>query len=192
MTLLGESRSLLYGDVSEQANDITMEKLYEFMKSMDNSINRRLNSMSETIEAKNQKIEITMKKVDEMCEQMVKLSTRVNIIEQELGTINQVCGDFQKDMQGMSNVFDGVKEQVEKSESNIKDLTNRLNEAVSNLEQYKNQREVEIEELKEKSENLSDDIIDLRCRSMSYNLIFNGIEETPREDTEEVLHNFLH
>ena len=27
---------------------------------------------------------------------------------------------------------------------------------------------------------------------MSHNLIFNGIEETPREDTEEVLHNFLH
>jgi hypothetical protein len=66
-----------------------------------------------------------------------------------------------------------------------------LNEAVSILEQQKTQREVELEELKEKSENLSDDIIDLRCKSMSYNLIFNGIEETLREDTEEVLHNFL-
>jgi phage shock protein A len=43
--------------------------------------------MSETIEAKNQKIDNTMKKVDEMCEQMMKLSTRVSIIEQELGTI---------------------------------------------------------------------------------------------------------
>jgi predicted nucleic acid-binding Zn-ribbon protein len=84
-----------------------------------------------------------MKKVDEMCEQMMKLSTRVSIIEQELGTINQTCGEFQKDMQGMSNVFDGVKEQVEKLESNIQDLTNRLNDAVSSLEKFKTQRRTE-------------------------------------------------
>jgi predicted nucleic acid-binding Zn-ribbon protein len=50
----------------------------------------------------------------------------------------------------------------ERSEGNIQDLTNRLNEAVSSLEQYKTQREDELEELREKSENLSDDIIDLR------------------------------
>jgi predicted nucleic acid-binding Zn-ribbon protein len=70
-----------------------------------------------------------------MCEQMVKFSTKV-----------------------MSNVFDEVKELVEKSESNIQDLTNRLNEAVSNMEQYKTQKELEMKETKEKSENLSDDI----------------------------------
>jgi hypothetical protein len=54
VTLFGESRSVLYGDVSEQASEqvdgITMEKLYEFMNNMESSINRRLNSMSETIE----------------------------------------------------------------------------------------------------------------------------------------------
>jgi hypothetical protein len=46
VTLLGESRSVLYGDVSEQAseqvNDITMEKLYECMQNMESSINSRL------------------------------------------------------------------------------------------------------------------------------------------------------
>jgi hypothetical protein len=49
VTLLGELRSVLYGDVSEQVNDITMEKLHECMKNMESSINSRLNSMSEKI-----------------------------------------------------------------------------------------------------------------------------------------------
>ena len=51
--------------------------------------------------------------------------------------------------------------------------------------------EGEIEKLTEKNEELSEQILDLRCRSMKYNLIFTGICEEKHENTEKVLRNFL-
>ena len=118
VNLLGESRNVLYGGEEGQGkeSEVTIENLYELMKKMGNAINERLNTMSETIDAKNQKIDNALQKVDKMCEQMVNITTRVNSIEQEMSTLNQTCGEFHENLQGMSNVFDSVKEQTEKAE----------------------------------------------------------------------------
>ena len=47
------------------------------------------------------------------------------------------------------------------------------------------------ESLKKENEELKDHVLDMRCRSMKYNLIFTGIKEHRNENTEEVLRMFL-
>lgn len=64
VSLLGESRTVLYGGDEEQEreSEINMEKLYELMKNMGKTINERLNEMSATIDAKNKTIDNALQK----------------------------------------------------------------------------------------------------------------------------------
>lgn len=56
----------------------------------------------------------------------------------------------------------------------------RLSEMETDIRTFKNERE----EMKES-------LLDLKCRSMKYNLIFTGLREIPYENTEEMLRGFL-
>ena len=38
---------------------------------------------------------------------------------------------------------------------------------------------------------MNESLLDLKCRSMKYNLVFTGLKETPHENTEENLCDFL-
>ena len=80
---------------------------------------------------------------------MVNVTTRVNSIEQEMRTINQTCGEFHENLQGMSNVFDSVKEQTEKAEKSKQELKNKFHEMESKFKSFK-LNEGEIEKLTEK------------------------------------------
>ncbi|XP_062572580.1 putative leucine-rich repeat-containing protein DDB_G0290503 [Saccostrea cucullata] len=148
------------------------------------SLNDRLNKMSSVIDTRN-------KKIDEMCEEVVRLSHRVNSIEREISSINQTNAEFHESLQGISNVFDGIKEQVDKSENEFQNMKIKLDAMEAKVVHYASKRENEIEELIEKNEELTDQTLDLRCRSMKYNLIFSGIHENVPENTEETLRGFL-
>lgn len=87
----------------------------------------------------------------------------------------------------MSNVFDGVKEQVADMEEKTQDLRNKLGDIESKFERCTSLRETEIKKLIEENEELSDQITDLRCRSMKYNLIFSGIYENDHENTDDFM-----
>ena len=56
VNLYGESRNMLYGGVHVErqvrGSEVTIEKLYELMKTMGNTISERLNAMRETFDAK--------------------------------------------------------------------------------------------------------------------------------------------
>jgi len=56
----------------------------------------------------------------------------------------------------------------------------KLSEMETDIRMFKNERE----EMKES-------LLDLKCRSMKYNLAFTGLKETPYENTEEKLRGFL-
>lgn len=45
--------------------------------------------------------------------------------------------------------------------------------------------------MKDISNDIKNSVIDLKARSMRDNLVFTGIQEDDREDTEEVLQAFL-
>lgn len=95
----------------------------------------------------------------------------------------------------MSNVFDEVKEKVvemrEKSqalETELNEMKAKLNEIDKKSAHCTSFRNPEIEKLTEKN---ADQILDLKCRSMKYNLIFDAIHEESRKNTENVLRDFL-
>lgn len=59
VNLLGESRAVLYGCEEEKykqgENEITIESFYKLIQNMDTSINDRLNTMNQSVEAKKPK-----------------------------------------------------------------------------------------------------------------------------------------
>ena len=83
------------------------------------------------------KIDNALQKVDNICKQMVNITTRVNSIEQEMRTINPTCGEFHENLQGMGNVFDNVKEQTEKAGKNMQELKNKSHEMESMFKSFK-------------------------------------------------------
>lgn len=98
----------------------------------------------------------------------------------------------------MNSVFDRVKEKVEEIKEKSQALEKELNEMKEKFNEIDEKsthctsfRNPEIEKLTEKNDELADQILDLKCRSMKYNLIFNGIHEEFRENTENVLRDFL-
>ncbi|KAK3092256.1 hypothetical protein FSP39_000397 [Pinctada imbricata] len=188
--LLNSSRNILYEDEGE--TDITLGKLFSLVKNMEISMNQRLNDINVKIDAKNECIEGTLKKVDDVCEQMISLSNRVKSIETELGVMNKTCSDFHDNMQGMSDIFDNVKQDVQKAEKEIKVVKTTLKDMETSFNSYKSSKEAELHQLKETNEDLSDKLLDMRCRSMKYNLIFSCIPESPGEDTESVLRDFMY
>lgn len=72
------------------------------------------------------------------------------------------------------------------------DMLDILQEEINCLRKTVNTMEVKVTELTKDNNALRASMLDLQVRSMRDNLIFTGIVETPNEDTEEKLKNFLH
>lgn len=71
------------------------------------------------------------------------------------------------------------------------DMLDILQEEISCLRKTVSTMEIKVTELTKDNNELRASMLDLQVRSMR-NLIFTGIVETPNEDTEEKLKNFLH
>jgi hypothetical protein len=89
--------------------------------------------------------------------------------------------------QGISNLFDETKEACKENETEIRKMKReniaikaKLSEMETDIRKFKNERQ----EMKES-------LLDLKCRSMKYNLVFTGLKETPYYNTEQKLCGFL-
>ena len=51
--------------------------------------------------------------------------------------------------------------------------------------------ETYIKTFKNEREKMKESLLDIKCRSMKYNLVFTGLRETLYENTEEKLQDFL-
>ena len=51
--------------------------------------------------------------------------------------------------------------------------------------------ETDIRKFKNEREKMKEPLLDLKCRSMKYNLVFTGLKETPHYNTEQKLCGFL-
>ena len=51
--------------------------------------------------------------------------------------------------------------------------------------------ETDIRKFKNDREKMKESLLDLKCRSMKYNLVFTGLKETPYYNTEQKLCGFL-
>ena len=198
--LLGETREVLYGDIKE--GEVTLEGLFSYVKTMLPSINDRIDGMSKTINEKLQKVEEAVQKIDGLCSAVALLQTKVNSIETDMTNLNTQCADFDKNLQGLSNIFDDCQTKLQGTEQELakmKTALTKCSEDYANAKMQMIQTEANLkrffdqksESLKKENEELKDHVLDMRCRSMKYNLIFTGIKEHRNENTEQVLRMFL-
>ena len=82
-------------------------------------------------------------------------------------------------MQGISNLYNDIKEKCE-------DNSHRITSLDSEIVKLKtiSKEEVPLADIKET-------ILDLQCRSMKNNLVFHEIQEMVSENTEETLRKFF-
>lgn len=76
---------------------------------MDTSINDRLNTMNQSVEAK-KKIDNAIQRIEEVYEKNTEISNRFRAAEDRLNNFNKTWAEFGNHLDGMSNVFDGMKE----------------------------------------------------------------------------------
>ena len=84
----------------------------------------------------------------------------------------------------MGEIFASVCDECrKKNKENIQEITNAFSKLETDIK--------DVCSCDKKIAELQEQITDLRCRSMKYNLIFSGLRYTPNENTEYVLRCFL-
>ena len=92
-------------------------------------------------------------------------------------------------MQGHSNLYDEMKEQTDRAYKGVLEVK----EGVRKAGVAEQRMQAEIEGLKKLCSGLKERAVDAQCRSMKYNLLFHGIEESEDaiEDCEATLREFM-
>ncbi|KAK3101421.1 hypothetical protein FSP39_003436 [Pinctada imbricata] len=187
--LLSQSREILYGNenVEKQKEEITLESIFLLVNSMNTSLNDRMNMVMDKMNS----LEITVKKINGMCDQITKLHARVSKNEAEISQLNLRCSDFDGNLQGLSNIFDGFKTKCDQTEERMKTLNNRLTCCETEMKRGIEENMTFLKKLREEKDELSEKVLDLKCRSMKNNLIFSGVQELPGENIEDVVREFI-
>lgn len=172
-SVLAETRHIIYGESNVErdmaATQVMSSSVAEFMHSIDSRL---------------KVIESHVQKIDEVRTEMKKILTRVNDIETKVRAVSDVTRDLENNMQGLSNIFDSVKTSCELNTTEIERID----------VQCKNSKETvttEMRCLQRENEVLKNDLTDLRCRSMKFNLVFAGLHEVKGEHTEALIQEFV-
>ena len=118
---------------------------------------------------------------------MTSLTVRVEKSEESIKVMKNQVKELEGDLQGQSNLYDGLKEKSDQVDREVKEV----NDKIGKLESRERSLIRLMETLEGKCEEIQEKVTDQQCRSMKYNLIFTGIEESRDEDSEEVVKNFI-
>ena len=123
-----------------------------------------------------------------MNEKLTKLTTRVERSEVKMTEIENKVIDLEGNLQGCSNLFDGLKDKSDKVSTDLKDLGAR----VSCTEYDGRSMTMQMNSLVRRCEEIEEKVKDQQCRSMKYNIIFTGIQESEgSEDCEKIIKEFI-
>ena len=174
--VLGECRSTLYdSDKQNPENGKFLSTLIDLMVRVDLRLTA-IEKNTSTLEQVNQKLDV--------------ITVRVDTTERAVADVEKRIGDLEKDMEGHSNLYDGVREEAKKTYKDVTDIRREIRRA----EQSDSKMQKEIDELRKMCTELKDRVVDQQCRAMKYNLIFYGITEADEgtsEDSESVLKRFI-
>ena len=170
--ILGECRNTLYSDSAPE--------LYAIMRTMVDLMCR--------VDVRLTSIEKNTSTLDEVNSKLDSLTKRVEKSENAVSSVQRRMTELEGDMQGSSNLFDGVKQEASQASSHVK----VLKQEVEQMKVREGQMKGEIANLRSMCDELNAKATDARCRSMKYNLLFHGIEETDgAEDCEKVIKTFI-
>ncbi|PJE78134.1 hypothetical protein CI610_02935 [invertebrate metagenome] len=138
------------------------------------------------IENRLKHIEEQVNKIDKVQHDLTLLLSRVRDIEDKFGALSCQTRDLEHSAEAIGQMFDSVKAQTDRHESDISVLKSQANRSDSVA------LSVELEKAYEERHELRSIVTDLQCRSMKANLVFNGLSENVREDTEALVRSFLY
>lgn len=211
--VLNESRNVLYGD--EHQNEVTLHQVYELLTGINGRLTQiekdvapitQLNAVIEKLLKDFNDLKVKVKAVDtktsNLQERFNKAEMSINqikndneIIERELKDIKKKSTVTENDLQGISNFMDDFKSNHEANVKEVKAMKSTVSKVANNLEdqaaELRQEMKNTISDVREEAEELRDEILDLKCRSMKNNLVFTGIQENEQEDTEDILRNFI-
>ncbi|KAK3099878.1 hypothetical protein FSP39_011092 [Pinctada imbricata] len=150
----------------------------------------------------NQKLEFIMQKLqklDVIEERMNRLDTRMDSLESRVVATEKINDEFEKsvkyvsgkcdEFQLKSNEITALSKTMEKQRKDITDLSDNIERQKAEMEKLNR----EMAQATEKKKELEESVLDLRCRSMKYNLVFTGVDgESREENTEGRIRDFIY
>ena len=167
--VLSECRGVLYGDDPANAANADMYVMLKSMFYILAKVEDRLNI-----------IEKNTGTLEEVNNKLTMLTSRVQKTESELKKVNEKVNNMENDLHGIDNLCDELKTDTLEVKTEVLKMKQIVGEELNSDTN-----------LKEEIQNMKEKMLDAQCRSMSYNLIFTGIDEREYEDGETVLKEFL-
>lgn len=122
-------------------------------------------------------------KLDNIEADVAKLNRKMSTFEERLNESEKKISDMENSVSFISNKYD----EINKQSSRIVDAEREIERNKRDNQELRNA----IEDLKAVNGTLKENLIDLQCRSMRDNLIFTNIPYSDKENTEEVITEFL-
>ena len=136
-------------------------------------------------------------RLEQVTQKLNKLDTidkRLIDLEINIKSVNSEMKEMKTKMSEMEEGLKFINDQHEEQKSEVKEIRETLSELKTNANEWsQNNGKIfeEIQFLKDDLYDLRERHIDLQCRTMRDNLIFNGLTETDEENTEEILKDFI-
>lgn len=212
--VISASREVLYGG-TESNEPATIQSMYKLLIGINGRLGKieekmtSIDKLNDTIASLSSDVSKLKLKVGTIDGSIGKLEKNYKTVESEMNTLkacnsrmgrelqdlNKNLCEHESNLQGMSNIMDKY---AEKQDTNIKETSSiktSISKVANDLEDHNLELKQEIKsvlsDIRNENEELKSDIIDLKCRSMKNNLIFNGLREPEGENTENLLRQFI-
>lgn len=215
--ILNASRGVLYGDNenNEPVQPVTLENMYQLLVGINGRLAKieekitsidklnaniaNITSEFKTLKTKVGSIDGNVNKLEEkvksVASEVSSVKTKHCSIERELDEIRKRSREREADLQGLSNIMDENKRKHENNTKDINAMRTSISKVANDLEDQSIEQKEEIKcaisDIKAENEDLRNELLDLKCRSMKNNLIFNGLREPINENTERLLRQFI-
>lgn len=170
--IIEESRKIL-----EHGQDTSNSSLLEIFINLASSLDKSM-----------KRIENGINKIDEIKTTVTAMAYDIRKLTTDVKAVESKYGEMETNIQGLSNVFDDIKEKCHKHTEEV----GNLNDRISRLEK-------ELRDIPARNANtppdikyLRDTVLDLQCRSMKNNLIFTGLAYRQSENCEQKLRDLIY
>ena len=161
-------------------NSSTESKANESEKHLLQHILSVVNRLDERI----QNLEKDSSKIEDIRSSIQEFMTRIDSIEKSIEKIYNHINQMETSIEGVGSVVDTVIDKCTQNKTDINSLDAKLAEMGSEM---KKAEKIYLENIQKLQEN----VLDLKCRSMKYNLVFSGLAYQNDENVTEKIRVFI-
>ncbi|XP_062574544.1 uncharacterized protein LOC134236388 [Saccostrea cucullata] len=167
-------------DTASQSSAVSLETIHSLLMQMNSKLSI-IEKNNVALEKRLTEIEMKMSDIKTINDSVSTLKSKVCTIENDLSAMKQTVFDVEQSAAATGQIFDDVKKTAENELKLLKHEAKTMRDNINK----------ELSSMTRQNEELQRSVTDLKSRSMRDNLIFSGIPETPNEDCEAVVHQFL-